>query len=88
MKIGIPKEIKNNESRVSLTPAGAFVLTNAGHEVFVETHAGEGSSFSDEDYKEQGATIVETAKDGTSKKTDIDLMNFLVIAPNIYIKIL
>lgn len=63
MKIGIPKEIKNNESRVSLTPAGAFVLTNAGHEVFVETHAGEGSSFSDEDYKEQGATIVETAKE-------------------------
>ena len=63
MKIGIPNEIKNNESRVSLTPAGAFVLTNAGHEVFVETHAGEGSSFSDEDYKEQGATIVETAKE-------------------------
>ena len=48
MKIGIPKEIKNNESRVALTPGGAKTLIQNGHEVFVETHAGENSGFSNE----------------------------------------
>ena len=57
MIIGIPKEIKNNEFRVSLTPAGAYQLTKQGHEVLVETSAGMGSGFSDDDYKEVGATI-------------------------------
>ena len=57
MIIGIPKEIMNNEFRVSLTPAGAYQLTKQGHEVLVETSAGMGSGFSDDDYKEVGATI-------------------------------
>ncbi|MCZ0717997.1 alanine dehydrogenase [Aerococcus kribbianus] len=63
MKIGIPKEIKNNENRVSLTPAGVHVLVDAGHDVFVETEAGIGSTFPDSDYEEQGATIVATAEE-------------------------
>lgn len=63
MKIGIPKEIKNNESRVAMTPAGVVTLTSAGHEVFIESGAGLGSSFTDEEYKNAGATIVNTAKE-------------------------
>lgn len=58
MKIGIPKEIKNNENRVSCTPAGVFALCKAGHEVYVETTAGIGSGFEDEEYLEAGAKIV------------------------------
>lgn len=61
MKIGIPKEIKSNEHRVSLIPAGAAALLSAGHTVFIETGAGEGSGFSDEDYAAMGATIVSSA---------------------------
>lgn len=61
MKIGIPKEIKNNENRVAMTPAGVVTLTNAGHEVFIETGAGLGSSFTDEDYRAAGAVIVDSA---------------------------
>jgi len=63
MKIGIPKEIKNNESRVSVTPGGARTLVQHGHEVFVETHAGENSGFSDEQYKKAGVKILSTAAD-------------------------
>lgn len=59
MIIGIPKEIKNNENRVSLTPAGAFALCKAGHTVLVETSAGMGSGFSDAEYIDAGATICE-----------------------------
>ncbi|MFJ7914914.1 MULTISPECIES: alanine dehydrogenase [unclassified Lysinibacillus] len=62
MKIGIPKEIKNNENRVAMTPAGVVTLTNAGHEVYIESGAGLGSSFTDTDYVAAGAHIVETAK--------------------------
>ena len=61
MKIGIPKEIKNNESRVALTPGGAKTLIQHGHEVFVETHAGENSGFADEQYVKAGAQILNTA---------------------------
>lgn len=61
MRIGVPKEIKNNEQRVALTPAGAAELIKHGHEVFVETHAGVGSDFSDELYAAQGAHILPTA---------------------------
>ncbi len=60
--IGVPKEIKNKESRVALTPEGAKQLVSNGHEVFVEKNAGIGSGFSDDDYKRQGAKIV-SAKD-------------------------
>ncbi len=62
MKIGVPKEIKNNENRVAMTPAGVVTLTTAGHEVFIETGAGLGSSFTDEDYRAAGAIIVDTAR--------------------------
>ncbi|WP_163971645.1 alanine dehydrogenase [Oceanobacillus halotolerans] len=63
MKIGVPKEIKNNENRVAMTPAGVLTLRNAGHKVFVETGAGIGSTFTDEQYEEAGATIVSSAKE-------------------------
>lgn len=61
MKIGIPKEIKNNENRVGLTPNGVSVLVDDGHDVVVETDAGIGSQFTDKDYEEAGATIVDDA---------------------------
>ena len=61
MKIGVPKEMKNNEYRVAMTPAGVMTLTSVGHEVFIEAGAGVGSSFMDEDYANAGAVIVETA---------------------------
>ncbi|MFI3321616.1 MAG: alanine dehydrogenase [Rikenellaceae bacterium] len=60
MIIGIPKEIKNNESRVSLTPSGSYELSSRGHEVYVQSTAGLGSGFSDEDYIESGAKILPT----------------------------
>jgi alanine dehydrogenase len=58
MIVGIPKEIKDNEYRVSMTPGGVHQLVEAGHTVLVETRAGEGSYFHDEDFIEAGATIV------------------------------
>jgi alanine dehydrogenase len=61
MKIGIPKEIKANEKRVSLVPAGAAALVSAGHTVIVETGAGMGSDFSDEQYLLAGAQIARDA---------------------------
>lgn len=63
MIIGVPKEIKNNENRVGLTPAGVYAFIEAGHEVRIEKDAGLGSFFMDEDYKEVGATIVESASE-------------------------
>ncbi|MBN9655365.1 alanine dehydrogenase [Halobacillus sp. GSS1] len=68
MKIGVPKEVKNNENRIAMTPAGVVSLTNAGHEVFVETHAGLGSGFTDDQYREAGATIVESAQKAWSQE--------------------
>src|SRR5690349_245302 len=61
MKIGLPKEIKDNEYRVGLTPAGVNALTNAGHEVYVQKTAGEGSGFSDELYEKAGGKLLDTA---------------------------
>ncbi|PIC74259.1 alanine dehydrogenase [Sporosarcina sp. P26b] len=63
MLIGVPKEIKNNENRVAMTPAGVFTLCTSGHEVLIETGAGLGSSFTDESYVEAGAKIVQTAEE-------------------------
>lgn len=60
-KIGIPKEIKNNENRVALTPGGAGMLTQLGHKVFVQTGAGEGSGFADQDYVKEGAQLLDNA---------------------------
>jgi alanine dehydrogenase len=59
MRIGVPKEIKANENRVALTPAGAAALTGAGHDVLVQAGAGTGSGFPDTDYTEAGAGIVD-----------------------------
>jgi alanine dehydrogenase len=61
MKIGVPKEIKTNENRVALVPAGAEALIAAGHSVLVEAGAGEGSGFSDQDYSAIGAQIAPDA---------------------------
>ncbi|MCL1937558.1 MAG: alanine dehydrogenase [Candidatus Azobacteroides sp.] len=63
MKIGIPKEIKNNENRVSLTPGGAYALIQHGHEVFIQTQAGANSGFGDEIYQRVGAKILPTAEE-------------------------
>lgn len=63
MKIGVPKEIKNNESRVGMTPAGVFELVNQGHIVYVQATAGEGSGFFDIDYEEVGAIILQTIEE-------------------------
>lgn len=59
MIIGVPKEIKINEDRVGLTPANVQELVNDGHEVRVETHAGDGSGFTDDEYQQAGAIIVQ-----------------------------
>jgi alanine dehydrogenase len=61
MIIGVPKEIKQNENRVALTPSGADVLSKRGHTVLIETKAGIGSGFKDEDYIGSGARIINTA---------------------------
>ncbi len=61
MLIGIPQEIKNHEYRVGMVPASVQELTSRGHKVVVETSAGNGIGFSDEDYREAGASIVDTA---------------------------
>jgi len=58
MIIGVPKELKDNEYRVSMTPAGVDELVKVGHQVLVETGAGQGSYFEDEDFVQAGARIV------------------------------
>ena len=61
MHVGIPTEIKNNEYRVAITPAGVAELVKHGHEVLIQTGAGEGSAIADNDFKAAGAQIVTTA---------------------------
>ena len=63
MKVGIPKEIKNNENRVGMTPAGVATLVKHGHDVCVQHTAGEGSGFSDDDYVKAGARILPAIED-------------------------
>ncbi len=63
MKIGVPKEIKNNENRVAITPAGVEAFLKAGHTVYIETDAGLGSGFTNADFKEVGANILDSAKE-------------------------
>ncbi len=60
MKIGTTKELKNHEYRVGLTPDNVMTLIANGHEVFIETHAGEGANFTDEEYAAAGAKIIDT----------------------------
>lgn len=63
MIIGLPKEIKNNENRVGLTPAGVMEFVKNGHEVYVQATAGNGSGFSDKDYIQAGAKILSTIEE-------------------------
>ncbi len=63
MVIGVPKEIKDHETRVGLVPSGVTALREAGHEVLVEAHAGEGSSVTDREYMQSGAAIIQTPAD-------------------------
>lgn len=63
MIIGIPKEIKNNENRVALTPAGASELIKHGHTLYVQSTAGEGSGFLDQDYSSVGASILKSIEE-------------------------
>ncbi|WPZ18378.1 alanine dehydrogenase [Geobacillus subterraneus] len=63
MIIGVPKEIKNNENRVAITPAGVLSFVQAGHTVLIEKEAGIGSGFNDDDYARAGARIIERAED-------------------------
>ena len=63
MRIGVPKEIKNHEYRVGLTPASVAELIAAGHEAFVETKAGSGIDCPDNAYRKAGATILPTAEE-------------------------
>jgi alanine dehydrogenase len=65
--VGLPKEIKDNEYRVGLTPAGVRALTDAGHQVIVEKSAGEGSGFEDGLYRKAGAEIIDSADDVWSR---------------------
>lgn len=67
MIIGVPKEIKNNENRVALTPAGASELIRHGHEVYVQVDAGKNSGFPDEAYTEVGARLLPTIEDVYAK---------------------
>ncbi|MCX7702691.1 MAG: alanine dehydrogenase [Planctomycetota bacterium] len=62
MKVGVPKEIKNNEYRVGMTPSGVEMMTSAGHQVFVQKGAGEGSHIPDSDFVKAGAEILPDAK--------------------------
>lgn len=63
MIIGVPKEIKNNENRVAVTPSGVVEFTKRGHEVYIQSTAGLGSGFSDEQYIEAGAKILPTIEE-------------------------
>ncbi|MEN1967369.1 alanine dehydrogenase [Lentibacillus sp. N15] len=66
MIIGVPREVKNNENRVALTPSGVTAFVNAGHRVLVETIAGNGSGFSNREYLDAGAEIVAEAREAWS----------------------
>jgi alanine dehydrogenase len=67
MIVGVPKEVKDHETRVGLVPSGVTALREAGHEVLVETHAGEGSTLSNDEYARAGATILPAASEVWSR---------------------
>ena len=72
MKVAVPKEVKNHEYRVAITPAGVHELVTAGHGVFIETEAGVGSSIPDDEYVAAGAKILDSA-DATWEAGDLVL---------------
>ena len=63
MKIGIPKEIKNNENRVSILPFGVEDLSKSGHQLIIQSDAGIGGGFTDDAYKDSGASIVKSPEE-------------------------
>ena len=63
MIIGVPREIKSNENRVSITPSGVKYLSEKGHKVLVQKSAGQGSSFTDDDFISSGATMFNLIED-------------------------
>src|SRR4051794_22440696 len=63
MVIGVPREVKDHETRVGLVPSAVLALREAGHSVLIETRAGEGSSLTDEEYARAGARIMNSAHD-------------------------
>jgi len=67
MIIGVPKEIKSNENRVALTPGGALELSRRGHTIYIQSTAGVGSGFNDDEYKDYGAQILDTADEVWAK---------------------
>jgi len=75
MSIGMPRDVRDNEKRISLTPEAVKILTDAGHEVFIERGAGQGSSYSDSKYSENGAAV----SDSSQKVYECDLI--IKIAP-------
>ena len=74
MKVGVPKEVKNHEYRVAITPIGVHELSSHGHEVFIERGAGVGSSIDDEEYVGAGAVMVPTAEDAWGTGGGVDLV--------------
>ena len=74
MKVGVPKEVKNHEYRVAITPIGVHELTSHGHEVYIQKDAGVGSSIEDSEYVAAGATIVPTAEAAWGTDGDIDMV--------------
>ncbi|MBW3670545.1 MAG: alanine dehydrogenase [Acidobacteria bacterium] len=71
MKIGVPKEVKDNENRVGMVPSGVREIVSAGHEVFVQLNAGEGSGFHDQEYIDAGAKIL---PDADSVWNEVDMI--------------
>ena len=67
MIVGLPREVKDNEYRVGLVPAGVKALTNAGHKVIVQAAAGEGSGITDEEYIAAGGEILDSAEEVWSR---------------------
>jgi len=74
VKVGVPKEVKNHEYRVAITPIGVHELTSHGHEVYIQKDAGVGSSIEDSEYVAAGATIVPTAEAAWGTDGDIDMV--------------
>ena len=74
MKIGVPKEVKNNEYRVAITPVGVHELVARGHEVAIERGAGLGSSIDDAEYAGAGAKLVDTPEDAWGTEGEVDLV--------------
>ena len=78
MLIGMPREIKDNEFRVGLTPASVAELTHHGHQVLIEKSAGIGSGLSDAEYIAAGATIVETPREIFARAEMVVKVNWLL----------